>query len=212
MTTNRKLRLWVSMLAAIVCLTIGATAQASHFRYGNITWRVPDPVGAPRTVQFTVISAWRTAFIDGTSLNFGDGVTNAFTTGATIGTGTDAGGNSFTVTQYTVNHTYATDGPFTAFFTSCCRVSNLSGGQADGTFRVETIVSLASGNTGGPVGQMPSIIQLQNGGTSRRYRAVSSRGTSRRPRQAPRSPSRSSSSPPTAVSSRRAPSTSWSRS
>ncbi len=165
MTTNRKLRLWVSMLAAIVCLTIGATAQASHFRYGNITWRVPDPVGAPRTVQFTVISAWRTAFIDGTSLNFGDGVTNAFTTGATIGTGTDAGGNSFTVTQYTVNHTYATDGPFTAFFTSCCRVSNLSGGQADGTFRVETIVSLASGNTGGPVGQMPSIIQLQNGGT-----------------------------------------------
>jgi Cys-rich repeat protein len=153
------------MLAAIVCLTIGATAQASHFRYGNITWRVPDPVGAPRTVEFTVTSTWRAAAVDGTALDFGDGVVNPFTTGATIGGGTDAAGLQFTVTQYTVLHTYATNGPFTAFFTSCCRLSNLSGGQADGSFRVETIVSLASGNTGGPVGQMPSIIQLQNGGT-----------------------------------------------
>jgi len=162
MIQMKTFRLWVSVLAALVCMTIGATAHASHFRYGNITWAVPDPVGAPQTVKFTVTAGWRDTLADSITLNFGD-ATNATAAGTQIGSGTDAAGGNFSVWTYSFTHTYVGAGPFTAFFESCCRVSNLGSGQNDQDFHIETVVSLTSGNTGGPVAQMPSIIQLQNG-------------------------------------------------
>ena len=73
MIQMKTLRIWVSVLAALVCMTIGATAHASHFRYGNITWKVPDPIAAPQTVQFTVTAGWRDTLADSITLNFGDG-------------------------------------------------------------------------------------------------------------------------------------------
>ncbi len=161
------MRLQLGSFLAAACLfvlVLGAAnrAEASHFRYGSINWTVPDPIGAPRTVRFTVSVAWRSTFIDTTTLDFGDGTNNGAVTGTVIGTGTDASGNAYTVLQYTATHTYATAGTFTAFFTSCCRVGGLQNG-ADSDFRVETRVSLVAGNTEGPVTSAPAIIQLQFG-------------------------------------------------
>jgi MYXO-CTERM domain-containing protein len=157
-------RLVVSAALALFAL-LGATnhAEASHFRYGNISWTVPDPVGAPNTVRFTVEVAWRAALTDSTILNFGDGTNNGSVTGTLVGSGTDTLGNAYSVFRYTATHTYAGPGTYVAFFGSCCRVAGLQNGS-DGNFRVESQVALGNGNTAGPVSSSTAIINLQMGG------------------------------------------------
>jgi cysteine-rich repeat protein len=59
-----------------------------------------------------------------------------------------------------VTKTYPSAGTFTAFVATCCRVS-ASGGHinnADGNYRVETIVTVGTGNRS-PVSSMPPIVQ-----------------------------------------------------
>ncbi|MBK6512650.1 MAG: hypothetical protein IPG04_00680 [Polyangiaceae bacterium] len=157
---------YVLSLLTAMCLMIWALpAQATHFRYGTINWRVPDPIGAPLTVEFTVQQAWRTAFLACDNLDFGDGTFgNGCNTVTNIGTGVDATGQSYTLREYVVTHTYASASNFLVFFENCCRISTLQNG-ADDTYRVETVVNLASGNTGGPVMGSPAIRQMQVGAT-----------------------------------------------
>ncbi len=158
------LRRIVPLLVAAYVVLFGAVAEASHFRFGNITWSIPDPVGAPRTVRFVVTHGWAAGSESSVGLNFGDGTT--FTgMGTTIGTGTDVAGTRYSILQFTTTHAYAASagaGPFTVFFSSCCRIAGLTNG-ANGSFRVETRVSLAPGNTGGPVSSAPAIISLSAG-------------------------------------------------
>jgi MYXO-CTERM domain-containing protein len=161
-----KLKPFLAALAALFALLLASRAEASHFRYGNITWTVPDPVNAPLSVRFDVTVAWREdyPFIDSTTLNFGNGKTNPPNAGATIGTGTDAAGLEYLVQRYTVTHKYAAPGVYTVFFTSCCRTSNLIN-AGDDSFRVEAKVDVTgNGKKGNPVSAVPAIIQLQTGG------------------------------------------------
>jgi hypothetical protein len=158
------LRRLLPLLVILGGLLFSRAAEASHFRYGTIAWTVPDPVGAPRTVQFTVTAAWRSDYVDGTTLQFGDATNAGYQMGTNIGTATDATGKVYTMYQYIVSHTYAGNATeFTAYFESCCRLSTLQNGS-DANFRVETKVSLAAGNTGGPVSGSPAVIQMQTGG------------------------------------------------
>ena len=157
------LKLLVPALVVLTLLFRSGLAHASHFRYGSIAWTVPNPVASPLVVRFTVTAAWRSGFIDGTALDFGDGAVNPRTNGVQIGSGTDANGNPYTVMEYSVNHTYAAAGTYTAFFSDCCRVNGLQNG-ASGNYRVEAVVDLNPGNTGGPATASLPIIQMQNGG------------------------------------------------
>jgi hypothetical protein len=147
----------------VVGLLASRTAEASHFRFGTISWKVPDPQNAPLTVQFTVQTAWASNFIGTTSLNYGDGQANVSTQGNAAGSGTDATGLTYVLREYTVSHTYAAAGQYTAYFTDCCRIAGLVNGDQD-SFRVETKIDLTPGNTGGPVSLAPAIIQMQVGG------------------------------------------------
>lgn len=161
-----KLKPFLAALAALFALLLASRAEASHFRYGNITYTVPDPVNAPLTVRFDVTVAWREdyPFIDSTTLNFGDGQSNPPNAGATIGTGTDAAGLEYLVQRYTTTHKYASPGVYTVWFTSCCRTSNLIN-AGDDSFRVEARVDVTgNGKKGNPVSAVPAIIQLQTGG------------------------------------------------
>ncbi|MBL4637566.1 MAG: hypothetical protein JKY56_27165, partial [Kofleriaceae bacterium] len=144
---------------------MSATAEASHFRHGNIDWRIPDPAGAPLTVEFTVRSTWRAGSLDSVSVQFGDGFASS-TAATVIGSGVDASGGAYTTTEFVEVHTYAAAGNYSAFFASCCRVAGLQGGTASGSFRVESTVSLiADGSNSGPpnMGVLP-IQQLQVAG------------------------------------------------
>jgi len=158
------IRYFVFAITLLGSLAWSQTAFASHFRYGTIFWRVPDPQNAPRTVEFTVQQAWRSSFVDCFEIDFGDGTfSDGCATVADIGSGTDANGNQYTLRQYVETYTYpgaATS--FLSFFGDCCRVAGLQNG-ASADFRVETLVDLSAGNTGGPVSASPAIRQLQFG-------------------------------------------------
>jgi len=147
-----------------------APANASHFRFGHITWTRT----AGDTIVFSVTSAWREQLPAGsgipalnghraTRLSFGDasvselpelGV-NTFPMGSFV----DLAGEPYVIVRFTTKHKYATEGPFTVFFESCCRINSLinAGGTSE---RVETIVDLRDGNTGSPVSSLPVIVQM----------------------------------------------------
>ncbi|MRG94857.1 MopE-related protein [Polyangium spumosum] len=158
-----KFKGFLAVLAALCVFVFAQRAEATHFRYGNITWTVPNPNEEPRTVAFEVTVAWRSDYIDSTILNFGDGSTNPSTQGTFLGTGFDTGGNEYSFYRYRVLHTYATAGQYTAFFTSCCRISELIN-AGDDTFRVEAKVDLTPGNRGNAISVLPAIVQMQVGG------------------------------------------------
>jgi MYXO-CTERM domain-containing protein len=160
-----KLKRFLAVLFALSTVLLASQrAHATHFRYGNISYTIPDP-SAPNTVRFEVNVAWNTAYqpVDSTSLAFGDGTTNPSTVGSLIGSGVDATGHSHNFYRYVVSHTYPASGQYTASFTSCCRLSNLVN-AGDNSFLVQARVDTAPGNTGNPISFLPAIIQLQTGG------------------------------------------------
>ena len=154
----------IPLLAVLAALFWSRKAEATHFRYGTIAWTVPSPQTAPLAVTFTVTTAWRATLVGQTVLNFGDNTaTNPQTIGTSIGIGTDAGGNDYAVTQYTVAHTYASAGTYTVFFQGGQRIVGLINGS-NASYRVETKVGLSPGNTSGPISAAPALIQMQVGG------------------------------------------------
>ncbi|MEZ4299829.1 MAG: DNRLRE domain-containing protein [Polyangiaceae bacterium] len=150
-------------LAVLATLLFAREAHATHFRYGNISWTVPDPVNAPKTVKFTVTTAWRATAVDPVTLAFGDGASSGSQAGTIIGSGVDVKGQPYTVVQFTTTRTYAGFGPYTASAASCCRISTLTNGK-DGNWRIQSTVDLRGGNTANIVSGAPPILQMVPGG------------------------------------------------
>ena len=123
---NRVAKWLCALIVACTVFMVAKTAEATHFRYGNIVWRVPDPVNFPLTVEFTVTHAYRdTGFSNDVQLNFGDGNSGNNQQGAQIGAGVDLLGATYFIYQYTETHTYLTPGNRTAFFELCCRLDSI---------------------------------------------------------------------------------------
>jgi hypothetical protein len=151
----------VRMLLIAVALLVTTSASASHFRYGNISWRVVSG----RTIEFKVTQSWRyTAFyptlgstIYTDYLNFGDGQGgNINLNVTTINTSED-----WFYGEAVVTHTYASDANFLAFFASCCKISSLQNNR-DGNWRVESVVTVGNNNNS-PVVTLPVIVNLPTG-------------------------------------------------
>ncbi len=154
---RHSLLVWFAFIATLL---MALPASASHFRFGTVSWTVPNPM-QPRTVRFVIQHAWATANIGSIVWDFGD-ASSVMPAGVPIGVGVDGSGAQYTVLESVVTHTYANDGPFTAFFEACCRVAGLiNGGGA--SYRVSTVVDLRGANLGGPTTNAPSVIQLQSG-------------------------------------------------
>jgi|GEM_PF-3126131 len=150
----------ISKLMLIWLFLLILPATATHFRYGHITW---TEVGED-SVEFTVTTAWRTAFIGSYYLYFGDGqrVPVYSSSQTQLFTGDDLQGESYTITQYKVVHPFSGEGPFLAYFSSCCRIGSVLNARY-ASYRVETIVDMRNGNSGSPVSSMPVILQMQQG-------------------------------------------------
>jgi hypothetical protein len=149
---------WLAALAVCAAMLLPGMASASHFRYGQIAWE--QDTG--NTVDFTVTTAWRVSpFV---RLQYGDGSFNDFGQASmtSLGTFTDLAGESYTVWRFTTSYTYGTAGPYTASFESCCRISTLAN-VPNGSFRVETLVDMNGGNSGGPVSAAPILTQMTQG-------------------------------------------------
>jgi len=135
------------LLALVAVFVVVDQAAATHFRYGQLSWRSRQDLG-PRTVEFTLVAAFRRngyngshpdglpdigdnvlETIGGTSLDFGDGASTArlYVRVAAIdvrqnwiyGFLHEAPGDGLS----TIRHIYGSDGNRTARTSTCCRIS-----------------------------------------------------------------------------------------
>lgn len=168
MVNIRFLWLFVLILAALVAAT---PAQASHFRFGHFTWESRPDI-SPETADFRMTVAFRSSYFGNPdigqtfrpgSYRFGDGSSVSYTyqviarnlqedwiVGQAIESGQESG---------IVRHTYPAvnnnGNPWTASFTSCCKIGSLRNGGS--TWRVNTLVNLENGNSS-PVSNLPPIV------------------------------------------------------
>lgn len=157
--------------------------KASHFRYGHLTWQ---PAGV-NTARFSLTDAFRrdgflgtsgdgyaavgdiiTESIGATELSFGDGVLTPVLQFKV--TAIDPANNWLlaialepgSTTKTSVDHTYSspTNGgaPWLAQINSCCRTSGEINNPG-GTYQVQTLVELSSGNTS-PSSSLPAIVNV----------------------------------------------------
>jgi hypothetical protein len=152
----------ISRFLVSLTLVMVPAAQATHFRQGELRWRVPDPVNAPLTVEFEIRVAWRSTFLDTVALNYGDGTSSSAMSGTAEGNATDASGDGYTLMRYTTSHTYAASGNYTAFISSCCRVSSLVN-AGDDAYRVETRIDLTNGHAHPPLTIAAPVVPMQTG-------------------------------------------------
>jgi hypothetical protein len=143
-------------------------AQASHFRYGNVSWRWVSG----NTVEFKVSQSWRyTAFYaeKGQTVNpgdffFGDGTATAIPLQVTAVSETD----DWMYGEAIITKTYSSSGTYTAYFTGCCRVSSLKN-NADGNWNLQTKVTIGNGNSA-PVTTLPAIVNLPHSKATASFR------------------------------------------
>lgn len=161
-------RIALLVLLTILAVVLASPAEASHFRFGHITWKARPDV-SPTSVEFTVLHAWRrSAFsnpnpgdpvpFSASLFRFGDGATSNLT-GTVISVNA---ADDWFLARYQVVHTYPHSGPFTAFFATCCRIFGLVNASS-ASFRVATRVDLSGGNTGSPVSSISPILQMAQG-------------------------------------------------
>jgi hypothetical protein len=162
---QRSLRLLVVL--AIFSLGLVSPAHATHFRYGNLTWRTVTTDATKRTIEFKVSQAWRASYFGSPAvgavvtaadvLDFGDGTTSSVDL---VVTSVDAAADNF-YGEAIIEHTYPASTDYTASFTSCCRLSNLSN-NAGQPWYVSTTVNAGSGNNS-PVSTLQPVVNVAAG-------------------------------------------------
>lgn len=163
---DRYIKVLILAIAAMSFSTMDS--YATHFRYGNISWRQIDA----NTVEFQVAMAFRSnypipawnglpvgqTFTPDLTFFYGDGTSGAIQLTVTSRSISD----NWSYAEGTFRKTYANpNGIYTAYFQGCCRISTLVN-NSDATYRVETLINLGAGNTS-PVSTIPPIINLPAG-------------------------------------------------
>ncbi len=144
------------ILYLFFAILISSDLSASHFRGGDIQWKcLPG-----NTIEFTVTSIWRADGIDGDYLNFGDGTGSGFLVGLTTFIHPT---DNWAITVKTITHTYSSSGTYTAYISSCCRISALPNGWSGDGFRMEAVV-IAGGSCNNPPSlASPAFINVSPG-------------------------------------------------
>jgi hypothetical protein len=168
---KKRLRGFTLFTLTLMMMFFSLVASASHFRHGNMSWRVVSG----RTIEFKITQAWRRSYysqnlginaVVGTTVNgidnvnFGDGTSSSFNLNVTaVNLAED-----FFYGEATITKTYNSDGNFTAFFSSCCKVSNLQN-NANAYWRVETVVTVGNNNNS-PISKLPATVNLATNQTN----------------------------------------------
>ena len=155
------------LLPLLGLLLLTTALQASHFRYGSISWRHLSGT----TVEFKVQQAWRMSFFFNSvpalgtevtveQLIFGDGGSALINLTVTSVDPT----NDWFFGETTITHTYPTQSAFTAQFTGCCRIGGIANASG-GSFRVVSQVDLSPGVLGNdsPVTAISPIVNVPVG-------------------------------------------------
>ena len=161
------------LLLSFFILSTSYTSHASHYRGGSITWQQQGS----NTVKVTVKQYYRSTYgfspypsgptsydpqigskykaDGGTLLYFGDGSYETIIFEVTSKNTTE----NWIEATFVTTHTYASAGSYTVYYGTCCRVSNLSGGNADANFVTQSTVTIGNANNS-PVSSMPAILNF----------------------------------------------------
>ena len=151
----------VLLLSCLLVIGTLLSAQASHFRYGDMSWRVVQSNPTGRTIEFKVSAGWALSFTSAITINFGDGTSGTVPIGYT---------NINGVYQYgtgTLQHTYGTNGNFTAVYSGGNKISNLQN-NANGSWYVSSVVNVGAGNSS-PVSTVPAVVNMPIGLANARF-------------------------------------------
>lgn len=158
-----------ALILVVMFVTFFAVeSQATHGRYGNISWR-PIP-NQPGLVEFKVSLVYRKTFFYGinenvigrtlnvSSFNHGDNTSRGIPLVITSESRTE----NWIFGEATFTKQYANpNGNYVAFFQFCCRLSSLLNNR-DATFRMESAVNLGTGNIS-PISTLQPVISLPQG-------------------------------------------------
>tara|TARA_R110002096_G_scaffold126532_3_gene273614 strand:+ start:38871 stop:45752 length:6882 start_codon:yes stop_codon:yes gene_type:complete len=125
------------------------SASGSHFRYGDISWRIDDSDATGKTIEFRVNTGWRVSPY--VSLNYGGNVPQNFT-------GAANGAQYYTGTK---TYTFPNNGTYRVYYSGGAKIGNLEN-NANGSWYVYTDVNVGTGNNS-PVTSLPAIVNVQQG-------------------------------------------------
>ena len=136
--------------------------EASHFRFGHLSWqRAADHANSP-TIDITVIEAWREGTGGAGDIVYTIDQTGAtFTTAAAPLTGTlqDFTGERYEIFTQTVRHTFPSNGVYTVSSSTTFRLVDLDNAPAT-PVTLGMVLDLRASNTGTPLTTGPVILQL----------------------------------------------------
>jgi len=160
----------------IVILSLWALSEASHGRFGTISWT--QSPSNPLEVTFSVNIVWRRTYfgapnvgdtIDDVQIVFGDGGYDypAFTVSA-INTQDD-----WLAATWVGTHTYGSTGDYNANIASCCRIFALNNNPSY-SYQFSTRVRLTGTVNNSPVSNMLPIISVPLGVSGFQYQLLAS--------------------------------------
>lgn len=148
-------------LAALLTLT-GVSADASHFRFGHMSWQRAAGQTNPLTIDITVIEAWRADGFGAGDIIYTidhDGTTFSTLSAPLTGTLQDFTGETYSIFTQTLRHTFPSNGVYTVSSSSTFRLIDLVNAPATPVSLGMTI-DLRPSNTGTPLTTGPVILQL----------------------------------------------------
>lgn len=135
-------------------------AAATHYLGGAISYEIPDPQGAPTTVQFEIVAHQVLGGIGVSGMfAFGDGTSAPLPSPVKISQGAVPG----EVLWYTLTHTYPMQGAYSAAYNDCCLSSTIEN-SGDSFYRLQAMVDLTNGNTASALSFTSPLVQLQVNG------------------------------------------------
>lgn len=149
------IRIMRSSIVLMLVLFSSISLNASHFRYGDISWRVNDNDATGRTIDFRVNTGWRVSPY--VSLNYGGQVTQTLT------------GNANGAQYYTgsKSYTFSSNGTYRVYYSGGNKIGNLQN-NANGAWYVYSDVNVGTGNNS-PVTSLPAIVNVQQGLTQAKF-------------------------------------------
>ncbi|MCT7359244.1 hypothetical protein [Thalassolituus pacificus] len=174
-------KIWCLALLSLCAVLLSPASQASHARYGHISWE-PRPEISETTVDFRIVVAFRRSYFGNLQLgsvfrpaaiSFGDGKSANYEFEVialntqedwVIGQARQAGLESGTVRHEYPSQARSNGEPWVASLSVCCRIGSLRN-SANSNYRVHTNVDLSSGNRS-PVSSLPPIVSCARGDCS----------------------------------------------
>lgn len=153
------IKYWLSVAPIVVTLWT-LPAGATHLQGGAISYKIPNPISEPTTVQFDVLVGQSpNGFGVTQQFVFGDGSSMPLAAPVVVSQGSVGG----QLLHYSLSHKYPTLGTYVPSLSECC-LSSVIENAPDSFFRLQATVDLTSGNTAGVLSFMRPIVQLQVNG------------------------------------------------